>query len=207
MQLLALALTTDDRGRRDRQVRTGSQTPQRRKLSVKTGCRELVEVLRLGHVLEAVPPQVDEGHPFQRLGGGDPVRRLREHHLTAVRARGDPGRAVHVHPDVAVLVPRRLTGVQAHPHAHRHILGPGLAAQLGLCLHGRVHRVADRREDDEEAVALRPHLPAPPPLERGPQDRPLRGQHLGVPLTQPAQQARRGLDVAEQQRQGPGRER
>ena len=85
--------------------------------------------------------QVPQRHP-----GGQPrlhqqPRRIRQHHLAAVRGRRDPRRPVHIHPHVAVLVPHRLTRMQAHPDPHRYAAGPGAASQSALRLQAAGHRV------------------------------------------------------------------
>ncbi len=159
----------------------------------------------LRDVLEPVQAEPADRHAV-RHPAGHPGRRVGQHDLTAVRAGGDPGRQVHVHADVAVLVPCGLTGVQAHPDPHAPAVRPGVGSQRALRPDGCVQRLDDALEHDEEAVALGPHLVATVACEGVPQDRALGSEHRRVPVAQPGEQPGGTLDVAEEQGQGALRE-
>ena len=58
---------------------------------------------------------------------------------------------------------------------------------------------------DEEGVALRVDLLAAVLFECGAQDPAVLGQHLAVPVSQLLEQARRALDVREEEGDGPAR--
>src|SRR6185295_1514740 len=148
-----------------------------------------------------MPAKVLEGETV-RPRADDLVRSIRYHHLTAMGRRSDARRTVDVHADVPVLVARGLTRVDPHAHAHTRALRPGMQAERPLRLHGSAQSLASGLEDDEETVALRTHLMPTPCRDGLAHDHPMRGQDARVVLPQPAQQARRSLDVAEQQRQG-----
>src|SRR6266516_6882966 len=110
---------------------------------------------------------------------------------------------MHVHSDVAVLVTGWLTRMQAHPDPNRHTAGPVMAGQSTLRRYAAAHRIAGRLEHHEKAVALGPQLPAAAGAERGAQQGALGGQRRSVvAVTETAQQRRRPLDVAEEQRHG-----
>ncbi len=117
-QVLQVAVPPDQRRHRHRQARLGPRLFSGGKSSRRPGPGQLVDVLRLPDVLQPVKPQVPDGHPGRQPGCRQQPRRLGQHHLTAVRGRRDPRRPVHVHADVAVLVPGRLARVQAHPDPH-----------------------------------------------------------------------------------------
>ena len=121
---------------------------------------ELEETLRRAQVLQ--PVQAEVAH----IGAGEVRRRLRQEHLPPVPGGRDPRRPVHVEPDIALVRPERLAGVQPHPHAHR------AARKRALRVGGGGHGVGRAREGDEERVALRVDLDpvvlrAKPPAARG----------------------------------------
>ena len=147
-------------------------------------------------------PERDVG---RQLAGDQLARGARDEHLPAVSGRADPRRTVHVQSDVIILSDLRLAGVDAHPHAHVDALGPTLRGQRALRAHRGGDRVARPHEGDEERVALGVDLVTVVLVERRPQQALMLGQHLGVAATQPRQQPRRTLDVAEQKRHGATR--
>ena len=53
-----------------------------------------------------------QAYSLDRLTGQEPLRRLADDHLPAVRRRADARRAVHVDPDVVVARDPRLAGMQ-----------------------------------------------------------------------------------------------
>src|SRR6266487_4136542 len=112
---------------------------------------------------------------------------------------------MYVHSDVAVLVAGRLTRMQAHPDPDRDTARPVMAGQSTLRRYAAAHRIAGRLEHDEKTVALGPQLPAAAGAESGAQQGALGRQCLSVAVTEAAQQRRRPLDVAEEQRHGPRR--
>ena len=202
-ELADLARPPDGRRRGGREPGQPAEAAHRREVAVQPVGHQLVEVDRLGDVLEPVAAEVEHRHAGQRLPAPDPLGGLGQHDLAAGGDRRDPRRQVDVEPDVAVLVPDRLTRVQAHPHAHPLVGRPGVPRQVPLRLEDGVHRVPDGREDDEEAVPLGPELASVPPLEGAAHQRPLGRERVGVVLAELPQQAGRSLDVAEEQRDGP----
>jgi transposase len=97
-------------------------------------------------------------------------------------------RPVHIHPHVAVLVPHRLAGMQAHPDPHRDATGPGVAGQSALRRQAARHRVGSRAEHDIETVPLSAHLVAAAGRDGGTHNGALRRQRVAVPVAQAAQQ-------------------
>ncbi len=204
MQLAELLVPADQRRQRRREAGLRTQALQWRELPGQAGGDQLVDMLRRLDVLEPVPAQVTHGHPGGQPGLRKLPCRVGQHYLAAMRSGRDPRRPVHVEPDIAVLVPGRLTRVQAHPDPHGDAARPVMPGQGALAGHAAADRIPGRLEHDEKAVALGTQLPAPVGQERGAQQSPLRRQRLGVAVSHPAQERRRPLDVAEQQRHGPG---
>jgi hypothetical protein len=128
-----LVLAIEERRRDDGKV-AGVERLQRRKL----GEAELVEMLRLGQVLESV---LAEGGDFVSLD--QVARRLREKHLAAVAGGADSRRAVHVDADVAFVRHDRLAGVD--PHAYEDRAG----RQLRLSLERGGDRIGRTRKGGE----------------------------------------------------------
>jgi hypothetical protein len=186
--LVDLALATQERRRRNRQVRL-VQRLQRRE-----GVRpELEEALRRAQVLQ--PMQAEVAHfDAREVGGG-----LREQHLATVPRGRDPCRTVHVEPDVPLVGAERLARVEAHPHPHRAALERRLRIGRGL------HCIGCTRKGDEERVTLRVDLDAVVQPERLPQRTPVLGQDARVAVAQLLEQPRRPFDVGEEKSHRPGR--
>ncbi len=178
-----LGIAAYQRRHRCREARPGAQAPQWRELLLQTGDHQLVKTFRRLNVLEPVPAQVTQGHT-----GGQPrfrqvPRRVRQHHLAAVRSRRDPGGPVHVQPEVTVLVADRLTRVQAHPDPDPDAIRPVVGGKSALPGHAGADRVAGRLEYDEKAVTLGPQIPAAATVEGVAQQGALSRQRLPVTVT------------------------
>ena len=102
-------LTTEERRRRNRQVRS-VETLQRWEVLL----AELVDPLGRGQVLQPVLAEVP-----QPLGAEQRSRGRRDEHLPAVSSRRDPRRAVHVDADVPLSAHMRRARVHTHPHTDR----------------------------------------------------------------------------------------
>ena len=141
-------------------------------------------------VLEPVLPEVAE-----RLRVEERRRGRRHEDLVAVRERGDARSAVDVLADVALLRRGRRARVQAHTHADRSRLE-------ALASHPRGRRrPSGCRKRDEERVALRVDLDAAVRRRRLAHDPPVLGERVRVARRpERVEQARRALDVGEEQR-------
>jgi hypothetical protein len=95
--------------------------------------------------------------------------------------------------------------MEAHAHTHLHAFRPAPGRERPLRGDRGCDRVARPREGDEERVTLGVDLATVVLLERRAQHALMLGQHLAIAGTQPRQQPRRTLDVAEQQRDGATR--
>jgi hypothetical protein len=182
-----------------------AQALQRRESLRQADGDQLVDAFRLD-VLQPVKTQVPDRHVGQQPGRRQQPRHVRQHYLAAMRGHRDPGRPVHVHPHVAILMPGRLSGVQAHPDPDGHAFRPGMGGKSALRRHTARNRGAGGLEHHEKAVALGSHLAAAVLSEAGAQQGALDRQRLAIPVAKAAQQCRRSLDVAEQQRERPSRE-
>ena len=115
-----------------------------------------------------------------------------------MRERGDARPAVDVLADVALRRRGRRARVQAHAHADRSCGEPLARGPRGL------RGSARRRKRDEERVALGVDLDAAVRRRRLAHDPPVLGERLGVPSRpEGVEQARRPLDVGEEQRHRP----
>ena len=112
---LQLRIPSQERRGIHGQVRSHPQGAKRRVGLGEPGRDDLVQVLRLGQVLEPVPAQVQDQLGRQSLGD-ESLGCLRDDDLTSMGGCHDPGRSVDVDPDVVVLVHLRLTSVQPDPH-------------------------------------------------------------------------------------------
>ena len=121
-----------------------------------------------------------------------------DEHLAAVTTGRDPGRAMDVLADVALLGEQRCSCVQSYPHRDR------AASESVQRRGGSVERSRRCRERHEERVPLRVHLHTTMSLERRPQHPPMLRQRPRVPVrTELVQQLGRALHVGEQERDRP----
>ena len=181
-----LPLPAQERRRLDREIRP-VEARERREVAV----AELEESLGRPEILEPVLAQVAQALVEELRG------RLRHEHLASVARRGDACGAMDVDADVPLVRRQRLARVQPGPNANRAV------AERLLELAGSRDRVAGPAEGDEERIALRVHLVALVCRERRPQESPMVGQGLRVPLgPQLVQEPRGALDVREQEGDG-----
>ena len=171
---------------------------------------ELVDELRLGQVAQ---PELAESFqakpaaqpPFDQVAGG-----LGDQHLPAVRGGFHPGAPVDRRVvDIVAFVHMRFPRVQPHPHPQRGTRLPRLRLQPKLASAGRLDRRNRAGKDGEETVTL-----------------PTRGDHHPAVLLDHAgdktvvllesylhrvrdrlPQPRGALDVGQQERDRPGRQR
>jgi hypothetical protein len=149
---------------------------------------QLVDPLGSDQILQAVLAEIEEIVTACELS-----RRLRDQDLAAVTSGRDPRGAVDVEADVAFVRQERLAGVHTDAHADQR-RGERVASVRG----GR-KRIGRPWECDEEGVALRVHLDAAVALERLPQQPAVLREGVGVRVAELVQQARRALDVGEEE--------
>jgi len=144
---------------------------------------QLVDAFRRADVLQPVDPQVPHRRPLRQR----PClleRHLRQHHLAAVRGRGDPRGPVQIHPDMTVLIPGHLPGMQAHPGPDRIPARPVMGGQGALRGQTARHCVGGGPERHEEAVSFGGYLMAVPGPERRAQQNAVIRQRFPVPVTE-----------------------
>jgi hypothetical protein len=78
----------------------------------------------LGKVLETMDAEIAHRHPGRELAPDEIGGRLREQHLTTVACRHDAGPLMQRQAGIAVLRANRRSGMDAHAHANRGVLGP-----------------------------------------------------------------------------------
>ena len=126
--------------------------------------------------------------------------RVGDEHLTAVRERHQPRRAVHLAAEVVPVAFDRLTGVQTH--ANREVDG-GVVAQLLLGLDRRGRGVGGGRERGAEAVATGAEHVAAVAFDRAPHDGVVDPQRVGHVGRGFLPQTGGVLDVGEQEGHRP----
>ena len=190
-QLSQLAVPTDERARRPRQVRVGNRLERRKPLLA-----ELEDRDRLGNVLEPMLAQIE-----QPVGSNEGRRHRRQDHLPPMRRSCDPCRAVHLKPHIARLTESHLARVHTHPDSQPE------RRQRHLCLTRRRQRIGGSGKCDEKRVPSRVHLDAPMRRPRHPRHPMVPRQQFPIGLRpELVQQSRRALDIGEQERHRPSRE-
>ncbi|MBA3739604.1 MAG: hypothetical protein H0W98_00460 [Chloroflexi bacterium] len=132
--------------------------------------------------------------------------RVREEHLATVPGARDPAGAMNVQADVRAGAQARVAGVQSHAHAKIDAPRPRLRGERALRGHRRRDGARCRREPDEKGVALGSDLPAVMCLEGGAEQCVVALQHRRPTARVGLEQARRPLDIAEQEGDGTGEE-
>ena len=148
----------------------------------------------MGQVLQPVLTEVAHRQIREQVAG-----RLRKQHLPAVGCRHHPSPPVQSDADVALLGEGRLAGVDAHPHSHRR------RRQRALCVCGRSDRVRRTPEGAQKGIALRIDLNAIVRGDRFPHQPPVLCKYAFVLRSELLEQARRALDVGEEERDGARR--
>ena len=148
--------------------RRGAQALQRREPLLQTRGHKLIDPLWRLNVLQPVKAQVTDRYIGRQPRSHQQPRRLRQHHLAAVRRRRDPRRPVNIQPDVPILMPRRLPRVQAHPDPHHYLPRPVMGGKSALRRHAAADGIAGRLKHHKKAVPLGAHLPAAARRKRGP---------------------------------------
>jgi hypothetical protein len=163
---------------------------------------QLEHDLRFRHAAEANWPQLVQRHALWQARVHGFGHRVREQHLAPPSDAAETRAAVDHRPVVGAVAQIGLAGVQRHPHGNRPRYRPRLGAQRELsvqrCTDGRCGAV----EDTEGGVALtaRLHDHAAVPRHRLGQERVVAsdGARHRLPIALP--QARRSLDVGQQER-------
>lgn len=120
--------------------------------------------------------------------------------------RRDPRRAMHVHADISGLRHQRFTGMESHSHAHDDACR-ALERRQGALRLDRRHGIRRPRKRDEERITLAVDFVSTPAAQRRTHEPVMVGQHRGITISEFPQQTRAPLDVAEEEGDGPGRER
>ena len=144
--------------------------------------------------------------PLGNRASDQGTRRLRQQHLPAAPDRAQPGRSDHVDAEVALATDSWLTCVQAHAHANRLAVGPLVHGVRALRFDGCRDGVASPREREEERIALRVDLDTAARRKALAHQPAMAGQDLAVLVSERFEQARRPLDVAEDERDGSARQ-
>ena len=197
-----LAFAADERRKMLRHVCTqGVEGSRRREAIEQIWVQHLQEPNSFRDVLQRVLAKIT--HLEVRTPGHLPAR-AGDKNLPAVRGGHDARGKVHRHPGVAVLMDRRLAGMNAHANAQR-LHRPLMPGERALRFNGGEHRIAGAFEGNEERVALGAYLNAAVLKERPAKQVAVFPKNPSVVVTQRIQQTRRPLNVAEQERHDAGR--
>jgi hypothetical protein len=199
-----LLLAAHERGRLDRQV-VGPRIERAkgREVSGQALDHQLPEALGGRQVLEPMLPQVAEGDLGGQVGGAQDTGGLREEDLAPVASGGDACGAMDVQAHVIVAPEPPVPRVEAHADAHLRTLRPGFGCQRALCLDRRPQPGRRGGEDGEEPVALGVDLDAAVRLDGRAKERRMTLHQRCVPVAELGDQARRTLDVGEEEGEGP----
>ena len=121
------------------------------------------------------------------------VRRLGDEDLTALAGGADARRAMDGEAVVLVGGDRRLTRVDAHADARLHVVRPLVADERALSRQRGSDGVLWPPERHEERVALGADALAARLLEDAAQNPVMLGEHVAVPLAEPAYERRSSL--------------
>ena len=126
-----LTLAADERTHLQRQVpRERIHRRQRRELRPPTpGAHTWNTRSARDKITQSVLTQIDEVHALGQHVTREIRRRLRTHHLPAVRDTHQPRRTVQRRTEVVTIAQRRRTRVQTHPHPQRLRQRPGLTVE------------------------------------------------------------------------------
>jgi len=199
-----LQLAADEARQLDRQVvRSGVERPEGREVGAKTGDLELEEALGVRQVLQPVRTQRPQRQVRGKRGFGEAAGGIRQEDLAAVRGRRDPRGAMDVQADVVVSAERAFARVKSHPNVDGRPVRPLVSRDPTLSGGRRGDGVGRVREDGEEAVAFGAELDPVCVANRRPKDPAVVVQQVAIAITQLLNEARRSLDVREQERQDP----
>ena len=169
---------------------------------------DLVDPHRRPEVLEPVLAEIAQSHAVDRVVPVQLAGLSRHEDLAARGDRRDACRPVDPDADVAVADLVSVAGIDPDADPDPGVVGPWFGRQRSLGGHGRGDALPRLAEDDEERVALGAELPA---VGRGPgvaDHGPVPFQESGVPVAPDGALERRGaLDVREEERQRPARQR
>ena len=114
--------------------------------------------------------------------------------------------ALQAHPDVPAWRQLRLGRVDADANANFDALRPHLLRVRALRFDGGGNGVLGTWKRDEERLALRVHFASALAADRVAHELVVAGEHPAVRRTESLEQARRSLDVGEDERHSPNRE-
>src|SRR6266852_1321743 len=116
-------------------------------------------------ILEAVLPQVTQGHIVWQVLLHEVAGCLGEQHLSTMRGAHDARGAMHVHANIPLGCQRRFACVQTNTDTHYYAFGPGMSGKGALRVHRSQYSIRGARKSHKEGIALRIHLVATPLLK------------------------------------------
>jgi hypothetical protein len=154
-----LILTAQQRRRLDGQVvRVGVECLERGEVGGQVGPHQLIQLLRLLQILEAVRSHSAQRHPLGQGVLHQHPRRFGEQHLPTMPGGGDASGAHHIQPDVVVAHQLRGAGEQPDAHPQAGAPRPRMVRQRACRIGSGSHGVGRGGEGDEEGITLGVHL-------------------------------------------------
>ena len=182
-----------------------AERPQRGEALCEARRDQLEELLGARNVLQAVTSEGAERDAGGRLVPHEVARRAGHDDLTTVRRRADPRRDDDVHPHVPLLAEVGLARMDPDPEPHHAVGRPRLARERALELRRGKHRIPRPPEDEEYPVSCPVDLPAAVGAGGVANELAEPRPHRSEVPTQRVEEARRSLDVGEEQRHRPAR--
>src|SRR6266699_4995767 len=130
------------------------------------------------------------------------TRRLGKQPLATVSSTHNASGVMHVQAHIALRNKNWFTRMQPHAYPHHHAFWPGKGEEGTLSGHRRQDRIGGACKGHKKSVTLRVHLTTVPLVENATQKLSALRQHVGKTLAQLLEQARRSLDVGEEQGDG-----
>ena len=150
--------------------------------------------------------QLAQGHSRRQVTLHQRAHGRRDEDLATAAGARDARCPMHVEPDIGAAAEQPLPGMQPHSHADPGALRPRLGGEAALGIDGGGEGLRRAVEDDEKRVTLGQDLGAVMGLPGASPDLTMTLQERRPTGPQRLRQARRALDVGEQERDGSGRE-
>ena len=154
-------------------------------------------------VLQPVVAAVEQPGTRREIVLHELTRGPREQDLTPVSGRTDPCRSMHTETDITVFAHDRLGRVQPHADAHMRSFRPLVRCQPSLSGERGRGGILRAAECHEEGVPLGVDFAATRLFKGSPENALMLFEHLGIAIAQGLEQARRPLDVCEQEGDRP----
>ena len=157
--------------------------------------------------LQLVLTKIAEGDTSDACLREHIARRLRDEHLPATCCRTDTRSPMDVEAEVAPVGDRWLSCVDTHADRRLKLGRPLVQLERPLCRDGCAHSVVRIRERAEELIRSAVHFDPGRSFHCDSHQTAVIAEHAPVKVAQPLQEQSRPLDVGEEKRDSPARQR